>query len=404
MKFHYLWQSALKNYSAVFLLCYLAVGLWYVFAIPPFQKPDEGAHYIKAKMLATNPLLCVTTTSPFHLTPTESKLIHLQSPVKSKEFCSFSPVGYIAHAPVLFIGQKLPFSVLFFTGRLLGFLLFCALLWHLIRIATTPSKHILMLVASFPIVLQQVTAYSYDIVLIGASFAYFVYATNKKVSVPIVAASLIIMMSTKSVGYEPLLFIVPTIMPLRPALAIIFSTMMLKTIQLAIFPLTPPNTIANPSLQLRYIVGNPLSYAVTLIKTTFSRAVFYAMSSIGILGWLEYGIPYWGYAVFGAGYAAILFHTQWKIRRALFIAICSASIVGYVLIHTALYLQWTEVGAALVDGVQGRYFIPYIPWLLYATGSLLHIKKRIIPPVLIFIGAFGWIVVAIVPVVMRFFS
>jgi uncharacterized membrane protein len=33
------------------------------------------------------------------------------------------------------------------------------------------------------------------------------------------------------------------------------------------------------------------------------------------------------------------------------------------LIIIAQYLSWTEVGAVLVDGVQGRYFIPLLPFL-----------------------------------------
>jgi uncharacterized membrane protein len=57
------------------------------------------------------------------------------------------------------------------------------------------------------------------------------------------------------------------------------------------------------------------------------------------------------------------------------IAACLAGSV--LLIYLALYLSWTSVGAALVAGVQGRYFIPLLlfiplalPWRTRANARL----------------------------------
>jgi hypothetical protein len=45
------------------------------------------------------------------------------------------------------------------------------------------------------------------------------------------------------------------------------------------------------------------------------------------------------------------------------------------LIFLTQYMTWTPVGAARVDGVQGRYFIPMLPILLLLLG-----RWQILPP------------------------
>lgn len=51
-----------------------------------------------------------------------------------------------------------------------------------------------------------------------------------------------------------------------------------------------------------------------------------------------------------------------KLRAALYISISTASIIAVI---TTLFLAYTRVGLNLVSGVQGRYFIPILVFLLY---------------------------------------
>jgi hypothetical protein len=46
-------------------------------------------------------------------------------------------------------------------------------------------------------------------------------------------------------------------------------------------------------------------------------------------------------------------------------AAAAAVLSSIELIFVALYLTWTPVGADRVDGIQGRYFIPLLPVLLF---------------------------------------
>jgi uncharacterized membrane protein len=62
-----------------------------------------------------------------------------------------------------------------------------------------------------------------------------------------------------------------------------------------------------------------------------------------------------------------------KTNRNLFynssvILVCLASIA---LIFGGLYIDWTPIGSNIVDGVQGRYFLPLLPLLIASTASVV---------------------------------
>ncbi len=44
----------------------------------------------------------------------------------------------------------------------------------------------------------------------------------------------------------------------------------------------------------------------------------------------------------------------------------------FVLIHTSLFIQWTPVGVNFIDGMQGRYFTPFLcllPFFFHKRSS-----------------------------------
>ena len=47
-----------------------------------------------------------------------------------------------------------------------------------------------------------------------------------------------------------------------------------------------------------------------------------------------------------------------------------------ILMSTSLYLQWTPVGSRLIEGIQGRYFIP-----LFALLAFVSTKIKIMPKI-----------------------
>jgi uncharacterized membrane protein len=103
----------------------------------------------------------------------------------------------------------------------------------------------------------------------------------------------------------------------------------------------------------------------------------YFYSLIGVLGWLDTWLPRWIYMTYLPILVAVaLFDSACKSKvlhlweKAYLLAICC---VCFCLITMAQYLSWTKPGAPVVEGVQGRYFIPLV------MPALLILSNRIKP-------------------------
>ena len=67
-----------------------------------------------------------------------------------------------------------------------------------------------------------------------------------------------------------------------------------------------------------------------------------------------------------------------------------------MLIESALYLTATPLGADYVEGVQGRYYLPYLPLaglepmgLLPARAGLVRVVRRSLPAAMIALMVLG---------------
>lgn len=91
---------------------------------------------------------------------------------------------------------------------------------------------------------------------------------------------------------------------------------------------------------------------------------------VGNLGWLDVPVPLW---LRNAWLAALLLACcqvpvaqregarRWTPSDGIFtLLLLLASVIAVCL---SLYLSWTNVGATMLQGVQGRYFLPFVPFL-----------------------------------------
>jgi uncharacterized membrane protein len=119
-------------------------------------------------------------------------------------------------------------------------------------------------------------------------------------------------------------------------------------------------------------------YLRMVVDTLRSQGRFYAVSFVGVLGWLDtplgssvaavHGLVLLLLAVAEANPAVAL-----SVRtRAAILAIIAASVLVVV---TWLYAHWTPVGRPIIEGVQGRYFIPVAP----LAGALLYNRRLRLP-------------------------
>lgn len=93
--------------------------------------------------------------------------------------------------------------------------------------------------------------------------------------------------------------------------------------------------------------------------TDADRARFYKDSFIGVLGWLDTWLTRPAYHRFGAvlliGLTLALLSSrgEWRVR----LAMLGLALGSVILIFLALLVQWNPAGVAVIEGVQGRYFI-----------------------------------------------
>jgi len=125
----------------------------------------------------------------------------------------------------------------------------------------------------------------------------------------------------------------------------------------------------NPAKQQKFILSDPIRYIGIMISTlTHNFRSFYLDTMVGRLGWLSVSMPSWLVTL----YLLILLFAalfdadsrimpDWKQR----LLITGTGIVIIALIETAMYLLWTPIGQPEILGIQGRYLIPVLPFILF---------------------------------------
>ncbi|MDR2864498.1 MAG: DUF2142 domain-containing protein [Spirochaetaceae bacterium] len=117
----------------------------------------------------------------------------------------------------------------------------------------------------------------------------------------------------------------------------------------------------DPAGQFKYIVTHPVEYIKILLDTYTANFKGYFVMFMGqYLTWAMISVNHY----FISAYKVFLFlvllsehykHHEYKKLLRLFLFI-SLSVI--ILIATSLYIQWTVVGSSIIEGIQGRYFIP----------------------------------------------
>ena len=132
--------------------------------------------------------------------------------------------------------------------------------------------------------------------------------------------------------------------------------------------------------QLSYIIHSPLAYIKMLVKHIVSNAYSYTIGNEMFIN-----LAYYNNAIVNVGgfvyllYIMLLLYTTFttqlgkiKIKKPFILMV----IGFYILIPTALYLVFTPVGLNFINGLQVRYFYPFVlPILLVLVPNNIKITK-----------------------------
>ncbi|MBB1472869.1 DUF2142 domain-containing protein [Luteimonas sp. MC1782] len=123
----------------------------------------------------------------------------------------------------------------------------------------------------------------------------------------------------------------------------------------------------DPEANRALLVEQPMVVARMAYNTFFGDGMLGLYHSmIGRLGWLDVPLSSWAYSAAGAMLLASLWTNPDATRipmptRALAVG---AALGSLALLAVPLFLTWTHVDAPVIQGLQGRYFLPTLAFLL----------------------------------------
>jgi uncharacterized membrane protein len=425
-----------------FLLAGLLYGLVFVFATPPFQVPDEPAHFYRAYAVSEgNPsarlgeggLGAMLPASleelgvelkgdlPFHperrIAP-EKILRALQVPLDEERrrftdyrtSAQFTLVSYLPQAAGIAVARWLgtPALGLLYAARLAN--LFAATALIALGLRRLPSFPWLMtMLALTPMAIFLRGSASADTLTMAAAFlltgtvarlAWAEEARGGWGDVATLTACSAALCLSKPV-YVTLAFLVLLIPAARlpggrrgPALLLFAAVtaaafgMGMATAGAVDVPVRLDAPVDRDH-QIESALAEPLRVARIITEDYLRMGWRYVAQIVGQLGWLDANLPkplLWGYA-FLLG-LLVLFDTRRTVavspgQRLLLALVALATLA---LVSASQYAAWTPYGADYVEGIQGRYFIPLAPaaaWIFHTrrqpAGHLDRLLDQILP-------------------------
>lgn len=418
-----------KRMHLVFFLIALCVGSLMIMVMPASKTGwDEEMHFERSYRLSLYPgaqnvteeipwfFVCGIDTWPLSLPQTleEKEAVDAYmdqacqyetgSTLLEGSTCSIYTSGYVASAIAIKVGRflKLPFHIIFAMGRF-GNLLMYAIVMALAIWLLPTGKRLLMMIGLMPTSLFMAACYSYDptvIAFTSLGTAILLREIFKKekgsFSLPLYIFAMLCFlwgMFPKAV-YAPMAlsaFAIPADnfkskkqKWLVRAIAVVTFLILMSSFVLP--------TILNPSshgdtrggavdvgMQMKNIFRHPIGFIGILVKNIWVVFSPYILTT-QIFNFMGHwgGAEYFNVALIIAIIAFVMEGTwnkehQMSLLSKFWILFGSAGAI--VLIWTAFYLTFTEVGKTLIGGVQARYFLPMLfPLLLILKTDKIQVQ------------------------------
>lgn len=406
--------------------------LVFVFAIPPMSSPDEGHHFFSSYWLS-DALTGDSSFDSGNSFPVRSDIVRMyeysgaaigssgyrtvldsfelfssSSQVESMESFQFDfgSENSIAKIPTV-LGITLarmlnlgPYP-LFYLGRLFAAIFFVACATVAVRLAPI-GKPVFMGVSLLPMTLQLAASYSYDCGIIAFCFIMIALLFRALLSREQIEGrelfSIVVMaaiVAPLKIVYAPILilfFFIPQkrFRSKRAAWASKIMILAAAVFSIVLFRLVSVANLVGSSgggsidhrgsevgtfYSLHDLLVNPIGTLAMFLRTFDSMGDFYLSSMLGGLpGWLQanLGSP-WFVLI---GYIAVLLFVAQKspddkvdVASGVRIALVVAFLVMFIGISASMAIGWTFNTEPIIQGVQGRYFLPLLPAILLALRS-----------------------------------
>ena len=252
--------------------------------------------------------------------------------------------------------------------------------------------------------LHLIASYSYDSIIVSFAILFIsqvLYMREKEgvitVKDIVLCAIFGVLLAPSKMVYIPILLIIYIIPNEKFGLSykkayIIKTTIFLVAIaiMLLIQSRTIANSVGDPELSwseeearsVSWVIKHPIQTLKVYINTLFSKGEYYVEGMAGAsLGWLQINVPGYVYEPF---YLFLVY--SFMMRKDEEKDLCFYNklwifliiIAGVFLVLTSILLAWTPMSSMVIEGVQGRYFIPFLLLLmLVLRNKHIIVSKRI---------------------------
>lgn len=420
-------KKAVITPQILFLVVGLVFGMLMVFVNPMWHVPDESGHFLKAYVVTEGHFLSVKNNKgvtgdqiPRSIQKTMDILsVEPGKKINEKDVDRAFKVPLRAGSTMWISFQGgyppvpyLPQGIGIIAGRIFGATpmtlaylarvgnLFAWLALVFFAIAITPVlKWVMFLLGIMPMSIHLAGSISPDVVTIGVAFLFTAFIlrlalAKEKTTVTrrdigfVFVLGIVLAMCKQPYFFLALLFLmIPTARfkdrkQYYVTLAIFVLVVVSIGLSWTLFEVGCWSVWVSPSIslakQLSHILHHPVSFGVTVLRTFNVQKEFYLGSFVGAFGWFEVALPAWFPYFFLFGLIAIsaLDKTDIEIRKRQRVTNVSAIIVIIAAIIAVFYLTYTNVGAGLIQGIQGRYLIPIAPlvFLLFYNHAIKYEK------------------------------
>ncbi|MBI0477245.1 DUF2142 domain-containing protein [Sphingomonas sp. MA1305] len=395
-----------------------------IYILPPFQAPDEAAHFYRAVQIShgeISPVLAYNAyrqgaggavdQSAYELVDrrcgipnwtcknrTRPGLVDLlRRPLQRRNgdprhVVAFSntvvylPLAHVVPAAAISIARWSGFSALgwLYAGRLANMIFATGVSWLALRLLRFERAALLVFaVATLPMVISVVPTLTADSGVISCSFLLVAlcvrllnHSTRDRWFWPVMLFT-VLYASAAKLAYLPLAFlpVACALMVKAPrrtligAAAVALATVVVLlawsgVIREFVFPISMDLRVDPPS-QVAFIRHNPITFSEVIVRSIISRAHELPMRVAGSLLCAQDVLPPESLLLFAllvAAFAMVYSGSRYPnmVLRIIALIIICA---GGAATFVFLYIQNSAAGGAEVEGYQGRYLIPLLPVL-----------------------------------------
>ena len=403
-----------------FLWIAIVLGVLFILILPPGQSPDEIMHFRRAYGISEGVFIpsevAGTNGNVGSAVPEDTEEVLVKMPEKGyygqvaenlgeratekteqvySNTALYNFVCYIPQTLAIMVGKVLGFSTLgmAYLAEICNFVIWVILVYFAIKLIPKFKKMVLF-VALLPITLQEATSLAPDALAIGLGLflvSYILYLTYakkkvldwKNLTVLYIVAGVI---GFCKIVYLPLILLMITIPAERfgskkrkwihlGIIALVVGALNLAWLTVSSGLLVESNPGVDSKEQLMGILTHPLSFGATILRTINMNIELWMNNMLGMsLGAFSFNLPNVLFYISFGFLVVLLAQRDERLEMKLFdrwVFIITFAVI-MLLICVSLYIQWTPVGAPVIDGIQGRYFLPIlllIPVMLVRTKN-----------------------------------